>query len=85
MYQQKISTFVTDNNFLILQQILLAYIKNIYNKFSINVMLSLIIVRPNVFHKLTPHSLHSKHNLRLIKTRFPPIPLQKVLIRQHIK
>jgi hypothetical protein len=84
-YQQKISTFLTDKNFLNLQQILPACIRNIYNRLSINVMNSLIIVRSNILHKLTPHSLHSQHNSRFIKTRFSSVHSQTVLIRQHIR
>jgi len=84
-YQQKISTFLTDKKFLTLQQILLACNKNIYNRLSINVMISLINVRSNIFHKLTPQYLHSHHNSRFIKTRFPSVHSQTVLIRQRIR
>jgi hypothetical protein len=35
--------------------------------------------------QLTPHSLHSKHNSRFIKTGFPSVQLRTVLIRQHIR
>ena len=60
-YQQNINNFLTDHHFHILpKKTLSAYIKNNYNTFSINVMLSVINTSSNIFHKLNPHPINSK-------------------------